>query len=546
LFVSANSTCTRVATNTWPLARWGGSVALLAAEVLGLTVHYDAEVLVGRDGWLTGVVQQSSMAANLIFTIAIATLLISAARPSRTNTEVCDPPRHMWILLLAHAAIFASFAWVTSWVMDPLRSASPPAGWIVAWLIFGLANLVSWAAVLLPVPAWVRLSRGGGRTLLAGMAVGGVGWGVSRLAAALWEPLGRSTLWVVLGCLGLISRDLRLQPDEMVVGLTQFSVAIAPQCSGYEGIGLTVYFLGAYLWFFRADLRFPNALLLLPAGVAVIWTANALRIVALILIGAWWSPTVARGGFHSQAGWLLFNTMGLGLIAVSRRSRFFTRSESDAVAKTNPAVPYLAPFMALVAATMVTAALTAGFDWLYPVRVVAVGLVLWACWGRRLGRLWTGWSWPSIAAGVGVFALWIVLEPASLRWATTSSWLPPDLAAAPRALTAIWVGFRVLGSVVTVPLAEELAFRGYLPRRIISTDFESVPPERFTWLSFMASSALFGALHSRWFAGTVAGMVYALVVCRSGKVADAVVAHAVTNALIAAYVLSTGSWTMWS
>ena len=50
----------------------------------------------------------------------------------------------------------------------------------------------------------------------------------------------------------------------------------------------------------------------------------------------------------------------------------------------------------------------------------------------------------------------------------------------------------------------------------------------------------------RWLAGTVAGMVYALAVYRRGSLGDAVVAHAVTNALIAATVLCFGAWGLWS
>jgi len=50
-----------------------------------------------------------------------------------------------------------------------------------------------------------------------------------------------------------------------VVGTDSFAVEIAWQCSGYEGIGLVWAFLGAYIWFFRRQLRFPQAwLLLLP------------------------------------------------------------------------------------------------------------------------------------------------------------------------------------------------------------------------------------------------------------------------------------------
>ena len=72
----------------------------------------------------------------------------------------------------------------------------------------------------------------------------------------------------------------------------------------------------------------------------------------------------------------------------------------------------------------------------------------------------------------------------------------------------------MVGSVVTVPLAEELAFRGYLTRRLMATEFQEIPLGRFTWFSFLISSALFGALHGRWLAGILAGMLYALALYR--------------------------------
>ena len=70
---------------------------------------------------------------------------------------------------------------------------------------------------------------------------------------------------------------------------------------------------------------------------------------------------------------------------------------------------------------------------------------------------------------------------------------------------ATWLFFRVVGSVIIIPVAEELAFRGYLTRRLISSDFRSIPPGHLTWISFFASSLLFGVLHGRWLAGHTGG-----------------------------------------
>ena len=48
-----------------------------------------------------------------------------------------------------------------------------------------------------------------------------------------------------------------------------------------------------------------------------------------------------------------------------------------------------------------------------------------------------------------------------------------------------------------------------------------------------------------WLAGTVAGMFYAWAQYRRGKVGDAIMAHATTNALIDAEVLTFGNWNLW-
>lgn len=149
----------------------------------------------------------------------------------------------------------------------------------------------------------------------------------------------------------------------------------------------------------------------------------------------------------------------------------------------------------------------------------------------------------AVAAGALVFAIWIGFEPLARAHATPA---PAALMNAAAGARIAWIIFRVLGAVVTVPMAEEIAFRGFLMRRIASNDFESVSFRSFAWLPFLISSAAFGLLHGdRWLAGMIAGMIYALAMIRRGRIGEAVAAHAVTNALVAAWVLTTGNWQLW-
>jgi len=109
----------------------------------------------------------------------------------------------------------------------------------------------------------------------------------------------------------------------------------------------------------------------------------------------------------------------------------------------------------------------------------------------------------------------------------------------------------VLAATTTVPVAEELAYRGFLLRRLSissggAADFEAIDFRRVTYFAIAISSILFGLMHGqRWFAGTLAGVVYAMVARRRQSIGNAVAAHATTNALIAVYVLAGGNWQLW-
>ena len=48
-----------------------------------------------------------------------------------------------------------------------------------------------------------------------------------------------------------------------------------------------------------------------------------------------------------------------------------------------------------------------------------------------------------------------------------------------------------------------------------------------------------------WLAGTLAGLFYAWALIRRSRIGEAVIAHATTNALLAAYVLLFQKWHLW-
>jgi exosortase E/protease (VPEID-CTERM system) len=359
-----------------------------------------------------------------------------------------------------------------------------------------------------------------------------------------------------------------VRPSEFVIGTPEFQVGVGPSCGGAHGIGLMTVLVGVYLWWFRDGQRFPQSLLLFPIGITLIWLANAVRITALILVGVYISPDIAVDGFHSTAGWVAFLCVGLGLVAVAGRLPWFAIDRAPAPASPPtvaigavaadapaavaapagilpPVTACLLPFIVLMAVTMLTRAFTSGFDLLYPLRLIAVAMTLYVV---RDALRWREFSVSPMAVGIGgaAFAAWMLLVPRPDDPLADFTAARDPFLALDRPWAIAWLVCRSLGAIVTVPIAEELAFRGFLLHRLVSEDVETVPAGRFTWPSFLASSLAFGLLHgSAWIAATVAGMLFAAALYRRGRLADAVVAHATTNALLTSYVLATGSWSSW-
>lgn len=183
-------------------------------------------------------------------------------------------------------------------------------------------------------------------------------------------------------------------------------------------------------------------------------------------MGHYYSPDVALGGFHTKAGWLLFCALAVGLVVIARRSRRISIATNLNEEDTwNPTAIFLVPFVSMMAISLLTGLFTTGIDPLYPLRVI-IGLAALWIHHRYFGPLRWTWSWPAAGLGVVAFLVWLapdIIAPSSER----TGW-PAELQSTSTALAVTWVAFRMLGLIVVAPLVEELAFRGYLLRQLIS------------------------------------------------------------------------------
>jgi exosortase E/protease (VPEID-CTERM system) len=522
---------------------------LFAAELLTISIWLDGNALLQTHG-LTRLIGERgawTLRAVVGFAIIFFGFAFLEKRAELRQLSALLRVRIAWSWLGLHTAAFSTFAALSA----ALYQGGPyPANLLAAlWLISGTAAIACGALAFFPFRFWSQLPRITGWLWAYALGAVLVGCSLGKLAQAMWRPASAATFALVKIFLKPLVPVMIANPARLALGTPRFAVAIAPACSGLEGMGLMLAFVLLWLFLFRRECRFPRSLLLVPAAVGMMFLLNAVRICALILIGNAGARQIALRGFHSEAGWLFFNVAALAVCVSAGRIRYFAANNGGALAspenfaRENPTAVYLVPFLALLAAGMLAGAASSGFEWLYPFRFFAAAAALWV-FRKHYAKLDWRCGWLSPIIGALIFLLWIAL--ARFPAYSTGAGMPTSLASASASARTLWIAFRVLASVTTVPLAEELAFRGYLLRRLISSDFEAVSFSRVTPVAVLVSSAIFGLLHGgRWIAGILAGIVLALLIMRRGRIGDAVAAHAVANGLIALYVLAFNAWSLW-
>jgi exosortase E/protease (VPEID-CTERM system) len=416
---------------------------------------------------------------------------------------------------------------------------------MLAFATLGVATASSLVVGMLGNFDWLRgVLR---RALLAGGLIGLAGWLAGTLSTELWAPLSRATFLTVASILQFLGFELFADYDQVILELEGFSITVAPVCSGFEGIGLSVALMGAYLYRVRDSLRFPQALLLLPLGMAAVWFGNSLRIAALMIVGARLDPEIAVGSFHSKAGWVFFCAITLAVAALSRASSFFSASPSGpsspeelGAKRPTDASPFLVPLLTWIGIGLATSAFSDGHDPLYAIRVgvTAFVLLLYRRSYKALIERPTAAAWI-VGALVGV--AWLLVPPLLRPGASA----PVPLPNWSNGFTVFWIATRALGAVLLVPFVEELAFRGFLARWLTKRNYDEVPYSQLTAAGIVGSSLAFGAVHTEWALAIFTGIIYGLLLRRSARLIDAITAHAASNLVIALWVVATGTYQYW-
>jgi CAAX prenyl protease-like protein len=186
--------------------------------------------------------------------------------------------------------------------------------------------------------------------------------------------------------------------------------------------------------------------------------------------------------------------------------------------------------------------------WIYAITVLAVGGLLawyWREYGELVKQTLPSWAETGLAVLVGgvVFALWIRLDAPWMQIGEpAASFAPIDANA-----QLLWplIVVRWIGASLIVPVMEELFWRSFLMRWIRSPQFETVLPQQVGLKAIVLTTFVFTLAHPLWLAAVIAGLAYALLYVRTGKLWVPIIAHAVTNGALGIWVVATGRWAFW-
>jgi CAAX prenyl protease-like protein len=230
----------------------------------------------------------------------------------------------------------------------------------------------------------------------------------------------------------------------------------------------------------------------------------------------------------------------------------------------SPVLPFVAPFALFMIVLMIEGSYPDQHYVTYPIKTLLVGAVILYYW-RALPSLRPAAPVVSVLLGVLGVVIWVGLDPwtnALNGWLSgiyiqvvgavgLASWKMDTAAVVGRNPFALYssgtawglFAFRVLGISICVPILEELFWRGFLMRWLIKEDFTSVPLGTYQPFSFWATTLCFASVHGgEWLLAVIVGVIYGAWFVRTKSLGSVMLAHGVTNFLLAFYCLFANDW----
>ncbi len=218
----------------------------------------------------------------------------------------------------------------------------------------------------------------------------------------------------------------------------------------------------------------------------------------------------------------------------------------EKIFSSQPVIARVAPFIAFLVLTYCQGQFgEASRYWFYLAKTLAGVWLVWEMWPFVREMRWA-FSWEAVVVGVGIFAVWVGLDPFYphlMKGGATGN--PNQTFGAGSALAWFFIAVHILGMTLVVPPLEEVFYRSFLYRYIARVDFLSVRLDQFLPKPFIVTALVFGLSHNEWLAGILCGAAFQWLAIRKHRLGDAMTAHAITNFLLGGWIVWRGAWQFW-
>lgn len=215
------------------------------------------------------------------------------------------------------------------------------------------------------------------------------------------------------------------------------------------------------------------------------------------------------------------------------------------------ALPFIIPFVVLVALIPISGFIALPVRLELLARLLLPALALAYYW-RKLPPFRVERPIGSALVGLGVFVVWVAPDMLVPGWRSHWAFQNPifghlSVSMPPQSLgNPLDLLLRVLRATTVVALAEEISWRGWLMRWLINDDFETVPVGSYQARAFWFTAIFFAVEHGPyWEVGLAAGLIYNWWAVRARSLGDLILAHGLTNAALALFVILTRRWEYW-
>ncbi|MGH1486711.1 MAG: exosortase E/protease, VPEID-CTERM system [Cellvibrionaceae bacterium] len=526
-------------------------ILLLLAESLFISLQVDAQGIVVANSSLSWLLaHMGDLLRWVIISSAIFVALIFCFKKGQLSQLIPKQAATItsWFL---HFASYGCLLYLSIILFSP--EARNIAIWLpITWFIAAIASLVTWLKLLYPIDHITDFLKQNLKFILFAGIIGASLIIITINAGNLWKPLSLITLHTSSALLSLFfSGDVFVDAPNKLLGVREFVVLIAPECSGIEGLITSLGITGIYLIALRRQLKFPIAFLLLPIAIILSIVLNTVRIAVLLAIGALISPDIAVEGFHSVAGWIsaaivaflvifVFSSLSIFNKPINTTEKQTTDTKSPLVDDSDLSWAILVPFIITLIVSLFSKILIEDFNYLYPLKVIFGGIALLYFWKYYQLKLPQQWLEPIIAGAI-IAVLWVLLVPTNPEYDLIFIFSLTDMS---QTMIYVWLGFRLIGFWLMAPLLEELVFRGYILARLSKQSVSNENNLSVSIIAIVISSVIFGIMHSAFVAGFIAGVIFAIVRYRTKSLSEPILSHVVANVLVALWAIDTEQWSL--